>query len=200
MTLEQPVLSPELAWSELLQGYERFRDGRSDGVSGSRAAVTERGAHLKPIAAVVACSDSRTAPEIVFDQPVGKLFVARVPGNVAADSVQWALDIAVQSAGVRLVVVLGHTQCLAIKQVVDGDVAGVAGLLLPQVHSAVLRARGHACEDLWVESVYENVRESATRLAAGSTVLQRALTSGQVKFALAVYRVEDGTLDVVAGV
>src|SRR2546421_9902116 len=104
-----------LNWDMLVAGNERFRSGNGGQHPYSPAnleilASTQQ----RPIAAVLACSDSRVAPEIIFDQPLGGLFSSRVPGNCVADSARWALEMAVVDLEVPLVVVLGHTGSLAI--------------------------------------------------------------------------------------
>lgn len=188
---------PDAAWAQLVEGHARFQTGRAEGVASSRAVIQEAGGALAPIAAVVACADARVAPEIVFDQPVGRLFVARVPGNVAAESVRWALDIAVENLGIELVVVMGHTQCLAIKQVIDGTAPEVGGLLRRQLDASVASARSQG-GDVWLSSIYANVGVTVAELLSVSPVLRGAADSGALRFAQAVYHVEDGTLDVVA--
>jgi carbonic anhydrase len=188
---------PEAAWAELLAGHARFLAGSADGVASSRTVVQQEGGALAPIAAVVACSDARVAPEIVFDQPVGRIFVARVPGNVAAESVRWALDIAVENLGIELVVVMGHTQCLAIKQVVDGTAPEVGGLLRRQLDASVAEAR-RVGGDVWLTSIRANVGSTVAELLAASEILCAASEAGRLRFAQAVYHVEDGRLAVLS--
>lgn len=185
------------AWEELLAGNRRFLVGTPTGVVSSLAEVPKVANSVAPIAVVVTCADSRVAPEVLFDQPVGRLFVARVPGNVAAESVRWALDIAMTALETPLVVVLGHTRCLAVKEVVEGK-AGLGGLLRYQVANAVSRARMRAKGDeLLNESIRENVRETAHLLQTESGIVQSAVRAGKAEVRTAVYRVEDGSLEVL---
>ncbi len=101
------------AWAELLGSHERSRD------SGRQDVPTHA-----PRAAVLACSDARVPPSVVFDQPAGSLFVVRVAGNVATPSAIASLDYAVAELGVGLVVVLGHTGCGAVTAALAGDCDG----------------------------------------------------------------------------
>src|SRR5580704_746020 len=106
---------------ELLAGNNRFRMGKGRSYVYSPDHLKALAANQKPIAAVIACSDSRITPEIVFDQPLGALFASRVPGNVASDSAKWMLELAVGEFHVPLVMVMGHSGCLAVGQLLDGD-------------------------------------------------------------------------------
>src|SRR5579862_2950992 len=139
----------------LLEGNERFRTGQSNHYRYPPDLIREVADGQAPQAAVISCVDGRVAPEILFDQPMGGLFVSRVPGNTASDSAKWMLEIAVQSLNVPLVVVMGHTECLAVGQVVRGQ-SGPGGSLRMDVARAVLTARMKNPADLFRQSVIEN--------------------------------------------
>lgn len=191
-------LAAEEVWKSLLEGHGRFAAGEPTRIQGSRARVEETAMAPRPVAAVVACADARVPPEIIFDQPLGSLFVARVPGAVAAESVRWALDIAVGAMGIELLVVVGHTQCLAVRGVIEQGVEGIGGLLRNQIFDAASRARARVAPDrLWDEAARENVRETADRLRRESPIVHSALAAGKLGVALALYGVEDGSLEVL---
>jgi carbonic anhydrase len=143
----------------------------------------------------LACSDSRVAPEIVFDQPLGSVFAARTPGNVHADSVKWMLDIAVGDLGVPLVLVVGHTGCLAVTQIVEGKLSGPGGPLRAQIQSAYLRVRGVPEDQVLRAAVEENVYETVSRLKDESWELRRAVGGGSVLIAGAVYDMKTGSVE-----
>src|SRR5207253_8806048 len=111
----QPAVAPAEAIAKLKEGNGRYASGRLQR-SGQR---TERRAELTkdqhPFAVIVSCSDSRVPPEIVFDQGLGDLFVVRVAGNVIDDHSLGSIEYAVDHLGVRLIVVLGHQSCGAVK-------------------------------------------------------------------------------------
>lgn len=111
--LERPT-SPPAILSALLRGNERFRAGQAQhprqGVAHREAVALGQ----QPVAAVLTCADSRVAPEFVFDQGLGDLYVVRVAGNAAADGVVGGLEFAVEATGVGLVLVMGHTLCAAV--------------------------------------------------------------------------------------
>src|SRR5579862_2108274 len=118
----------EAVLQQLLDGNERFRTGRPKQQLYTEERLRDIASHQKPIAGVIACSDSRITPEVVLDQPLGNLFASRVPGNVASDSAKWMLELAVGEFHVPLVVVMGHTHCLAVGSLLDGDKGGAGGL------------------------------------------------------------------------
>src|SRR5690606_18714137 len=120
----------------LQQGNQRFVAGepmRRDAPAMVRA--TAKG--QAPWAAVLSCMDSRAAPELVFDQGVGDLFSVRVAGNVVNDDVLASLEYATQVAGVRLIVVLGHSDCGAVKGACDGVDLGHLQRLLTRMRPAL---------------------------------------------------------------
>lgn len=181
----------------LLEGNRRFRTGESIGYRYSQDHIRELAHSPKPRAAIVACSDGRVTPEVVFNQPLGELFVSRVPGNVASDSAKWMLEIAVSNLHVPLVIVMGHTECLAVKQVVDGNTTGSGGSLRTMVSTAVLRARSSRPEDLFRQSVIENARFSAEQLLSESWSLKRAIEADQTSLVAGVYDVVTGEFALV---
>ena len=116
---EQSAITPDDALTRLKDGNQRFASGdslRRDFPAQVKA--TSSGQY--PFAAVLSCMDSRTSPEIVFDQGIGDLFVVRIAGNYAQPDIMGSLEYATKVAGAKLVVVMGHTECGAIKGACDG--------------------------------------------------------------------------------
>lgn len=182
------------ALETLLEGHRRFREGRPQTVTYSQTDLETIATVQTPVAAVVACSDSRVAPEIIFDQPLGGIFASRVPGNVASDSAKWMLDIAVTELRVPLVIVLGHTGCLAVGQIVKGVVGGGGGVLRLDVQKAVHRARLSDPEDLYLQSVIENAALTVENLRRDSYAVQRAIGAGELSLLGAYYDMNDGSV------
>ena len=185
----------------LLAGNERyvanhpkernFDSGRAERVTGQR-----------PFAAVLCCSDSRVAPEFVFDEGPGKLFVVRVAGNVLSDDGLASLEYAVKYLGVRLVMVLGHRNCgavdAAIKTVrtgepLPGHLPGLIDSIAPSVRSAMA---GNP-PDLLAAAIAENVRVTEQRITAAAPVLAPVVASGEVKVAGGVYDLANGRVSLV---
>jgi carbonic anhydrase len=182
----------ERALNTLLEGNRRFREGCPKGYSYTQAQLLKISKDQKPLAGIIACADSRVSPELVFDQPLGSIFASRVPGNVASDSAKWMLDIAVNEFKVPLVMVMGHTGCLAVGQLLDGDKGGAGGLHRFSVLSAVYRAKTKNPEDLYVQAVEENVLQTVEHLARDSYSLRASLMDGTTSIVGAVYNMETG--------
>lgn len=175
---------------ELLEGNARYVAGEPIAHAYSAELKRMLAESQSPIAAVVACSDSRVAPEIIFDQPLGALFVARVPGNVAAESVQWAVDLAVGHFKVPLVVVLGHSGCLAVSAVLDKGYSSswVSTHVGPVLNQARRRFGTPSIEQL----VEENACFSAERLLTLSSTLRSAVRAGECECVPAVLNMASG--------
>jgi len=179
----------------LLEGNERFRTGQSNHYRYSAEFIRELGEGQEPQAAVIACVDARVAPEILFDQPMGSLFVSRVPGNTAADSAKWMLELAIGDMEIPLVIVLGHTECLAVGQVLRG-VSGPGGGLRMDMARAVHSAKMKNPIDLYRQSIIENALLTVDELRINSFAARKALEANRLDLVAAVYDVMTGRVEV----
>lgn len=187
----------QLILDQLLEGNLRFRTGESRHYDYQPETISHLADNQRPMAAIVACSDGRVGPDVIFNQPLGKLFVSRVPGNVASDSAKWMLEIAVADLHVPLVMVLGHTRCLAVGQVLDGQISGPGGMLRYQIATAVTRARSKGEGDLYRACIGENAMHTAEVLRMESSTLRRALDSGQTSIVAGLYDVHTGAVEIL---
>jgi carbonic anhydrase len=133
---ERDRLTPAQVIEELKKGNERFRAGKSahrDYLAQQRASASGQ----YPAAVVLGCIDSRVPAEIVFDTGIGDAFIARVAGNVANDDLLGSMEFACAVAGAKLVLVLGHTACGAIKGAIDDVVLGNLTALLARIKPAI---------------------------------------------------------------
>jgi carbonic anhydrase len=132
----QVALSPDDALRELKAGNERFlsQSMRNCDLLGQVRATA--GGQF-PFAVVIGCIDSRVPPELVFDQRIGDVFSARIAGNVAEDDVVGSAEFATKLAGAKLIVVLGHSECGAVKGAIDGAELGKLTHLLQRIRPAV---------------------------------------------------------------
>lgn len=105
--------------ARLTQGNQRFLDEKSIHPHQNKQSVLANQDGQKPFAVVITCSDSRVSPEIVFDQGIGDLFVIRNAGNLISDIDMGSIEYAAEHLGTKLVVVLGHTECGAIKAYIN---------------------------------------------------------------------------------
>ncbi len=182
----------EASLATLKTGNERFASCVAESRSYPREVLTQLATGQTPLAAIVACADSRVCPEIVFDQPLGAVFVSRVPANVASDSAKWMIDIAVGEFRVPLVVVMAHSGCLAVKQIVEGK-EGAGGLLRYRVQSAFHDVeREGSAHDVYERTIDENARKTCRDLSQESTALGDAIRAGQTKIIPARFDLETG--------
>lgn len=152
-----------------------------------------------PFAAILTCSDSRVAPELIFDQGIGCLFVVRIAGNVAQTDEVASLEYAVNHLGTRLVVVLGHTKCGAVTAVVDNAITSpnLEKLVQPigPAVAHVLDANPSLCGPALLDAaIRANVAQAIADIIRLSPSLTLAVTRGQVRIVGAIYDIESGTV------
>lgn len=176
-----------------MEGNERFASAENHHRTYSPADLQEIALVQEPIAAVISCSDSRVVPETIFDQELGSLFVTRVPANVASESAKWMIDIAVGEFKVPLVVVLGHSGCLAVRQVVEGKI-GSGGALRYLVQSAFQDARYARQEPIYEATIDQNALNAARQLQSDSSALHEAVRQGITQVIAGVYDMPTGVV------
>ena len=204
------MISAQEALERLREGNRRFVDGdRTLNTLLTQGRRDELVTNQTPIAVILGCSDSRVPVEIVFDQGLGELFVIRVAGNIVAPSQIGSVEFAAERLGARLVVVLGHTRCGAVRATLEDLEKG--GAKLWNMNSIVARIRPsvevllstdlkHDHEALVDHAVRSNVRASANQLRHGSDVLERLIRSNGLGIIGAEYSLETGVVDFFDGV
>lgn len=195
--------TPDAVWKELLQGNRRFMDGCSDHPHQDLDRRAELTGGQKPNVVVLACSDSRVPVEIIFDQGLGDVFVIRTAGHITDLSVLASLEFAVVSLGVKLVVVLGHESCGAVKASLSalngGDMpSGFQRVLIEKVTPSLLTARRHGSTSP-DEFEAHHVAEIVEHIIDRSPEIQSRIVNGQVGVVGMRYQLSDGrTAPVVA--
>ena len=128
--------------ADLLAGNARFVAGQPLHTRQNAARLSEVASGQKPSAIMVSCSDSRVAPEIIFDQGLGDLFVVRTAGQVVDDVALASIEYAVEHLGTALIIVLGHKRCGAVSAAVaDGEAHGHLNALIDKIKPAVEQAK-----------------------------------------------------------
>jgi carbonic anhydrase len=191
-----PTMSAADALKLLLEGNQRFVEARlvHPNQTAARRVEVAKGQH--PFAAVLACSDSRTPPEIIFDRGIGDLFVVRVAGNVADQVVIESLDYSVKHLGVRVVMILGHHRCGAVTAAVEGhEEEGDVGPMLRELRPAVEASKGIAGDPI-ENAVRENVKLVMKNLAA-SEELSTMVKSGELKIVGGIYDLDTGKIEML---
>jgi carbonic anhydrase len=192
----QAAMTPSQAVENLKDGNVRFVSGQTKARDWSAKVIaTAKGQY--PFAAVVSCIDSRAPVEIVFDQGIGDIFVLRTAGNVVDTDVFGGLEFATKVAGAKYVVVMGHTECGAVKGAIDGVRMGNLTALLAKIQSAVRDSGpGSSKDPAYVTKVTEkNVRDSIDEIKARSSILRELIDSGQVGIKGAMYDVATGRVN-----
>lgn len=188
--LNDPV-TPAGALALLKSGNERHVKAKLAGHDDTlkRRAALAKG--QKPFAVVLGCADSRTAPEIIFDQDLGEIFVCRVAGNVTDPVVLGSIEYAVEHLGSPLIVVLGHTKCGAVAAAVGGGHAeGNIGELIHHVHAGTDLPKD--ADGKVSAGVSNNTRYQVRSLTAKSPVIAKMVKEGKVQVVGGVYSLETG--------
>ncbi len=192
----QTHLTPRKAFEILSEGNKRF-------VSNLRfnrnllQQVNETSEGQFPFAIVLSCIDSRTSAELIFDQGLGDIFSARIAGNVLNEDILGSMEFACQVAGSKLIVVLGHTKCGAIKgacsHVKMGHLTGLLNKVGPALHEVELREGRNLSPDVMVETVaLENVRYQLRSILERSPILEHMYQEGRIGLVGAMYSVDSG--------
>lgn len=190
-----PPLAPNEALQELKVGNQRFVSGQAgacSNVPSTRAQLTKS---QTPDAIVLSCSDSRVPPEQVFDQGLGKIFTTRVAGNILDEDTIASIEYAITHLGTRLIVVLGHDSCGAVKAALTTPADKDAGS--PSLNHLLSEIRTNlggmvATEPNLRGPVKKNVSAVASSLSHRSKIVQDAVSSGKVRIVQAVYDLETG--------
>lgn len=195
---------------ELIDGNSRYVQGSLDNCKADPELVKKLSSGQAPKAIVLACSDSRSPPELIFDQGLGDLFIVRVAGNVVSPHALGSILYAISNLGSRLVMVLGHTKCGAVAATVDAFKQGNKGeadaedpisSLVAAIHPAVDRCKAKHGDKEDAEFKGEVAKHSS--VSSGEAVAQclaKRLPSelkSEVSVVAAIYNIEDGTVDVL---
>jgi carbonic anhydrase len=187
-----PSVAPAEALGRLKAGNERFAQSKvSTGKPvAERRAATAQEQH--PFAVIVGCADSRTAPEIIFDQNIGDLFVIRTAGNLVDDYALGSIEYAVEHLGARLVVVLGHERCGAVTAALSGGSApGHINSLVRDIQPAVAASKGKEGDAL-TNAIHENDAEVAAKVRKQAELGELA---SQVRIVEGYYDLDTGKVE-----
>jgi carbonic anhydrase len=195
----QNSITPEMAIELLKDGNIRFTGNQMlNRDLGSQVKETTGG--QSPFAAVLSCIDSRVPAEIVFDQGIGDIFSARVAGNIVNEDVLGSLEYSCKVAGSKAIIVLGHSQCGAVKSACDDVKLGNITALLSKIRPAVEAVSkemgaGDSSNSAFVQKVVDtNVDLTIAQMRNDSPILREMEDNGEISIVGAVYHVEDGSV------
>lgn len=196
-----PASGPDQSLKTLMDGNTRYIKGEavSHNLPAARKGLA---AGQAPFAAVIRCADSRVAPEIVFDQPLGELFVCAIAGNVPTTAVIASLEYAVAVLGSDLIVVMGHSACGAVDAAIKhrDDPAALPGNLPGLIDSIIVPCTMNSKIDdpkALPAAISCNAQEGVRRIMAQSNVISRAVEKGEVRIVAGVQDLGTGKFSLV---
>ena len=189
-------IPPATALQRLMDGNARYVRNQID-IKDFSAGRAARAQAQFPIAAILSCADSRVAPEFVFDRDPGELFVCRVAGNYMNVDILASMEYGVEVLGAPLIMVLGHTNCGAVKAVLQYEkdrkpLPGHLQMLLDAVSPGVTDAIRQGPTDQLDHAIEANVRHNAQRLRQAHPVIAKAVDEKRVDVVSAVYELATG--------
>lgn len=195
----QSAISPDMAISFLIEGNRRFLENKKANRD-LLEQVHDTASGQYPFATILSCIDSRVSAELIFDQGVGDIFSARVAGNIVNEDVLGSIEFACKLAGTKVVVILGHTACGAVKGACDDAKMGNLTILLNKIKPAVRAVTEPAETDLrssrnldFVNRVAEkNVQLTIENTRRMSPILKEMEENGEIKIVGAMYNILDG--------
>ena len=194
---EQAAMTPQQALAELKAGNARFAAGRSQ-VCNLPAKVRATASGQYPFAVILSCIDSRQPVEIVFDQGIGDVFSARVAGNVLNDDILGSMEFACKVSGAKLIVVVGHSNCGAIKGAIDdvqlGHLTGLLNKIKPAIDAVPDDERARTSKNPeFVDKVAEaNVRLVMRQIRERSPILRQMIDEKKIDLVGGMYDVSTG--------
>ncbi|PZF71988.1 carbonic anhydrase family protein [Taibaiella soli] len=193
-------ITPELALQELKEGNFRFMNNlRKNRDLLQQVNETKDGQW--PFAAILSCMDSRTSAELIFDQGLGDIFSVRIAGNIISEGILGSLEYATAVAGSKLILVLGHTNCGAIKGACDhvkmGNLTSLIERILPAVAQETTFTENRNSKNApFVDAVAElNVKNGVKEILEKSEVIRNLVEQEKVSIAAAVYNVSTGKVN-----
>src|SRR6267142_4886084 len=199
---ERDRMAPDEIIQAMKNGNERFRKGqRSTQDYLAQQKASAKGQY--PAAVLLSGIDSRAHAETIMDLGIGDVFNARVAGNIANDDILGSMEFACQVAGAKVVLVMGHTACGAIKGAIDrvqlGNLTGLLAKIQSAVDATSYQGERSAKNYAYVDAVArKNVELTMAGIHSRSAVIAELETTGAVKIAGAMYSVESGVVDFLA--
>lgn len=198
---EQALLTPQLVLDALKKGNRDFVKGHLT-VRNNSQRVRDASLGQYPMAVVLSCLDSRVPVEDVFQRGIGDLFVARVAGNIVNEDILGSLEFACKVAGAKLIVVLGHEYCSAIKSAIDNLEMGNITTLLNKIRPAVQLAEKDfqgdrtSRNELFMEHVCNhNVRLTIGEIRKKSPILNEMIERGEIGIIGGIYDMKKGGVE-----
>lgn len=193
----QAAITPAMALELLKDGNKRFVSNlKINRNLLQQANETSDGQH--PVAVILSCIDSRTSAELIFDQGLGDVFSVRIAGNIINEDILGSMEFACKVAGSKIIVVLGHTKCGAIKGACDQVEMGNLTALLAKIKPAVddeqtITENRNSSNSEFVEKVATiNVKRTVQSIMERSPILKEMIEKGEIGIAGGLHNITDG--------
>ena len=196
----QATTTPQMALEFLREGNHRFVSNLQNNRDLLQQINETRDGQF-PFAAVLSCIDSRTSAELIFDQGLGEIFSIRIAGNVVNEDILGSMEFACHIAGSKLIVILGHTKCGAIRGACDNVQLGNLSTLLNKIQPSVYYERtiseNRTAENAeFVEKVSRiQVKRSVEEIVERSVILREMIENGEIGLIGAIYNIETGIVE-----
>jgi carbonic anhydrase len=195
----QAAITPEMALKLLVEGNQRFINNlKANRNLLEQANETSDGQH--PFAVILSCIDSRTSAELIFDQGLGDVFSIRIAGNILNEDILGSMEFACKVAGSKIIAVLGHTRCGAIKGACDHVEMGNLTALLSKIQPAVYDEKTetqnrNSSNPAFVEKVsLINVKRTVNSIVERSPILKEMLEKGEIKLVGGIHDISTGAV------
>lgn len=199
----QDQLTPKSVLTDLMEGNQRFISGDTQSID-NKALVEQTVGGQFPKAVVLSCIDSRVPVETVLDQAIGDVFVARVAGNFENVDILGSMEYSCKVAGSKLVLVLGHEACGAVKAACDGvelgNITALLGNILPAVKQSAVEVEGEANSsnnEFVAKTVENNVKLTMDRIREKSPILKEMEDNGEIAIVGGVYMLSSGKVELL---
>lgn len=193
----QAAISPSMALDLLKEGNKRFVNNlKINRNLLQQANETSDGQH--PFAVILSCIDSRTSAELIFDQGLGDIFSVRIAGNIINEDILGSMEFGCKVAGAKIIVVLGHTKCGAVKGACDHVEMGNLTALLTKIRPAVddetaTKENRNSTNPVFVENVAMiNVKRTVKSIAERSPILKQMIENGEIGIAGGIHDISTG--------
>lgn len=196
----QNAITPAMALDLLVEGNKRFINNlKVNRNLLQQANDTSDGQH--PLAIILSCIDSRTSAELIFDQGLGDIFSVRIAGNIINEDILGSMEFACKVAGSKIIVVLGHTQCGAVKGACDhvemGNLTALLSKVRPAVDDETTEKNDRTSKNnTFVEKVtLLNVQRTVKSILERSPIIKELLESGQIGIIGGMHNIQSGKVD-----
>ncbi|MCK5087798.1 MAG: hypothetical protein KAQ90_09770 [Melioribacteraceae bacterium] len=197
----QNMITPEIALKFLKDGNKRFFNNKPfEGNYNYQLVKTSKGQF--PFAVILSCIDSRIPTDIIFDKKIGDLFNVRIAGNIVNEDILGSMEFACKLSGAKLILVLGHTECGAVKGACEnaqlGNLTGLLKKLEPALNSVSTSPdveRSSKNKDFVNDVALKNIELTIEQIKQQSPVLNEMLQKNEIDIAGAMYKVETGEVE-----